>query len=25
MDRITGNVEVVRLVEAEINLNKGHY
>jgi len=23
MDRITGNVEVVRLVEAEIKLNKG--
>jgi hypothetical protein len=24
MDRITGNVEVVRLVEAEILRNKGH-
>jgi hypothetical protein len=23
MDRLTGNVEVVRLVEAEIKLNKG--
>jgi len=24
MDRLTGNVEVVRLVRAEILLNKGH-